>query len=210
MGEDFHEESAAPEYGNLAALAEDLIYRLPGCEDTMVRKTIRDVYRDFCRRTCVLRTRQKINVVHGETDYALHAVHPYCSIDTVTDVVLNGRRIEVDGYDFCGGDFIHLDGRLLPLEDEAPYVLAVTCVEIPNIGAEHASWHFINRYGDAIVSGVLMRLMSMSGRAWSDEAQAAMNARLYENALTENRVKYHAGGNLSSGELNFMKKGAVL
>lgn len=210
MSEDFHEEATAPEYGNLAALAEDLIYRLPGCDDTMVRKTIRDVYRDFCRRTCVLRTKQKIEVVHGETDYALHAVHPFCSIDTVTDVELDGRSVDVEGYDFCGGDFIRLERRLLPSRCEKPRLLEVTCVEIPNIGAEHASHHFINRYGDAIVSGVLMRLMAMSGKAWSDEAQAALNARLYENALTEHRVKYHAGGNLSAGELNFIKQGVIL
>lgn len=210
MSEEFHEESTTPEYGNLAALAEDLIYRLPGCDDLMVRKTIRDVYRDFCKRTCVLRTKQNVEVVSGETDYAIHAVHPFCSIDTVTDVVLNGRKLDVEGYDFCGGDFLRLDGRFLPDEKEDPYTLEVTCIEIPNIGSEYATHHFINRYGDAIVSGVLMRLMAMSGKAWSDDAQAAMNARLYENALTENRVKYHAGGNLSAGELNFIKKGTIL
>ena len=209
MGEDFHEESESPEYGNIAAIAEDLVYRLPGCTDLMVRKTIRDVYRDFCRRTCVLKTRRKIEVVHGKSDYHLHAVHPGCMIDTVVEVRLNGRVVDVEGFDFCGGDFIRLERRDLPEEGEV-YELDVTCIEVPEIGSEVAPRLFVNRYGDAIVSGVLMRLMAMVGKPWSDEVQAAQNARLYENALTENRAKYHAGGNLSTASLNFIKKGCVL
>lgn len=208
MGSGFNEEADRPDYDNLAALAENIVYRVPGCTDLMVRKTIAETYRDFCKRTCVIRTRRRIDLVHGENDYRLVS-SPGCIVDCVADVHVGGRKVEFDGYAFCGGDTIHLEDRLLPPEGESAY-MEVTCVEVPRIGSEQAPRLFIERYGDAIVSGALYRLMSMSGRAWSDPQQAAIEARLYENALTEHRTRYHSGGNLSTGSANFISGGTIL
>lgn len=209
MGSGFNEEADRPDYDNLAALAENIVYRVPGCTDLMVRKAIAETYRDFCKRTCVIRTRRRIEIRHGENDYCLHPKFPECIVDCVVGAYVGGRRVDLEGYAAWNGDAVHLDGRMLPPEGETA-MMDVECVEVPRIGSEHAPRLFIERYGDAIVSGALYRLMSMSGRAWSDPQQAMLEARLYENELTEHRTRHHSGGNLSTGSANFISGGTII
>lgn len=212
MGVSFYDEWEKPEYENLANIAENLVYRLPGCTDVMIRKTIASVYRDFCKRTCVIKTRRRICIEHGKHRYPLVAVVQDCVIDCICDITReNGAPFDGRGgeYSIEGSDTIMLPDRLLPNEGEKS-LIEVTCIEIPKLSSERAPQLFIERYGDAIESGVLMKLMIMSGRPWSDPQQAAQEARAYENALTETRVRYHGGGNLTPGKLNFIKKGIIV
>lgn len=206
----FESEWESPEYETLAALAGELVFRLPGCTDVMIRKTIASVYRDFCKRTCVLRTVQRIELEHCTRHYPLGATLRDCVIEAVTAVEIEGRRLESTDYACPGFDCISVSPRFLPPEGENTLGMKVTCLEVPTIGSESAPKLFIQRYGDALVNGAYWQLASMTGRAWSDPVQAVMASRAYENALTETRSRYYAGGSLSSGKLNFIKKGTIL
>lgn len=209
MGVSFYDEWEKPEFEDLANIAENLVYRLPGCTDVMIRKTIASVYRDFCKRTCVLKWRRRIELSRDQRCYSVCSRSDGFIVDCVIGVTFeNGREL-------CEGEYSLHDGkisfpeRVLPVCGEIRTV-EVEFVEIPKFGSEKIPRDLLNKYGDAIASGVLMQLMSMTGRPWSDPQQAALEARLYENALTEFRVRHHSGGQMSSGKLNFMNRGLTI
>lgn len=208
MSSAFHEELEEPDADNLAALAEDVVYRVPGCDDRMVRKAIRAAYRDFCRRSCALIGASVVSVSReGCCAAPLRAAHIGCVVDCAVRAEARGRELRADEWGFLGG-VLRVSPRLLPEEGELE--VCVTCVEMPRIGSERASPSFLQRHGDAVVSGALARLLSMTGRAWSDPQQAAQEATAYENAVSEARARYMGGGGQSGGGLNYMKGGMVL
>jgi len=61
--------------------------------------------------------------------------------------------------------------------------------EVPLIGSEKAPVGFVPLHGEAICSGVLARLCSMTGRAWTDAQVAAQELVRYENAKSELRMR---------------------
>lgn len=209
MGSSFNEEIEIPEFENLASVAENLVFRLPGCDDVMVRKTIASVYRDFCKRTCVLKERRRIDLSRDQCCYPLCPRAEGFVVDCVIGVTFeNGRELHAGEYSLLDGR-ISFSKRILPTCRDRMSV-EVEFVVIPALGSERIPRGFMNRYGDAVASGVLMRLMSMTGRPWSDPAQAALEARAYENALTECRMRHSAGGQMTSGGFNFIKKGLLV
>ena len=56
---------------NLGSLADDIIYRVPGCSDLMVRKLLQATWRDFAERACVMKHDFAAALVAGQKDYAL-------------------------------------------------------------------------------------------------------------------------------------------
>ena len=71
MSNSFQEEQEAPELEMLSELAENLVFRLPGCDDVMIRKTIQEVFREFCRETKCLTAERFIEIEPGRLDYPL-------------------------------------------------------------------------------------------------------------------------------------------
>ena len=65
MANSFQGEAGQPELASVSELAENLVYRLPGCADIAVRKTIREVYREFCRETQCLTAERRIPMEKG-------------------------------------------------------------------------------------------------------------------------------------------------
>jgi len=55
----------------LNTLAEECVYMLPGCGDLMLRKTLQQVFRDFCQRTGTLLTKDTGIVTHEADALAL-------------------------------------------------------------------------------------------------------------------------------------------
>ena len=54
MASSFHEPWEVPEMADIAALAENVVYRLPGVADVMVRKMLQVAYADFARLDTVI------------------------------------------------------------------------------------------------------------------------------------------------------------
>lgn len=201
MANTFDSEVETPDLETLAGLAENLVYRLPGCSDLMVRKAIQAVYRDFCRRSCCLRVRRQFRQEPDRCEY------PACSVyggmvDQIVEVSI-GRRVLRDGHDYCVRGPVVVLNRKLNVRNDVPEesrpVITITHVEIPDIGQESAPKWFIMKYGDAICSGAISRLMSMTGRPWSDLSQAQQEMIAYENFVNEARVRYYAGSDSGDG-----------
>lgn len=190
MASEFDNELEAPEMEALANLAENLIYRLPGIADVMVRKTIQEVYRDFCRRSCCLHGRRHLKIGHDCEGKVLFAPLYGGMVDLVTDVCINGHRLYDTDYVNRGGT-VHLPRRFVPSAFDV-YDIDALVVEIPAMSSENVPSWFVQRHGDSICSGVLARLMSMTGKPWSDPAQAQIERVAYENAVIETRTRYYA------------------
>lgn len=186
----FDSELELPDMETIASLVENLVYRLPGCSSIMIRKTLQEVYRDFCRRSCCLLTPRRFDLRSGETRFAVPP--EYEGELCVTEVRIGGRKLD-EGLDYnVSGGFVFLNRRHTYGCDEAhPVKLHVLCVEVPRIGSEDAPVGFVQRYGDAICAGVLFRLMSMTGKPWSDQQQAIIKNAEYEHAVGCRRIEYH-------------------
>lgn len=193
MENSFQTEQDVPRYESIAELAENVVYRVPGCDDLMVRKTLQEVYRDFCRRSCALRTVRKIKSPFIELVYAMT---PDCEVMSIASVSLNGHRLEEGRHYRVTSCHIEFMRRPYDLDDESE--CEIIQVEVPKMGAERAPREFISRYGEYIVSGTLMRLMRMTGKAWSDPQQAQDEAINYENGLNKARLAYYQGSDYAN------------
>ena len=71
MANSFQQEQDRPEFEMISELAENIVFRLPGCDDVMIRKTIQDVYREFCRETKCLTAERMVEIAGGCSQYAL-------------------------------------------------------------------------------------------------------------------------------------------
>lgn len=193
----FETEWESPEFESVASLAENMIYLLPGCDDAMVRLTLQEAYRGFCRDSGVLRTWRKLEV---DAD-GKHAgpVAPVLSgeIDCVTEVLVDGVvPHKARGWKAVGDPpLIVLPVPAGVTEPDGENIkLLVETVEIPHMREERAPKPFLRRYGDAIKAGALFRLYTMAGRPWSDAEQARQRGIEYSNAVSEARQRGMEGG----------------
>lgn len=201
MPNPFQQEQERPELETISELAENLVLRLPRCEDVMVRKAIQDVYREFCRETKCLTSERLVEIEPGCAEYPLFPVFG----GVVTDVraVAIGPQPLKRGPDYStrgarpvvlvlSPRWIGETPSVPPAEAHVhgmPRRLRVVQEEVPSLTSEKAPRGFIEKHGEAICSGVMFRLCSMSGRSWSDANVAALERVNYENAKSEERMR---------------------
>ena len=202
MANSFQQEQERPELETISELAENLVFRLPGCDDVMIRKTLQEVYREFCRETKCLTAERIIDIEPGRPEYPLFSAFG----GVVTDVraVAIGHQRLMAGVDYTthGAAPVVLTlarrwtgeapENVPPAEAHIharPVKVRVLQEEAPALNSEKAPRGFIALHGEAICAGVLARLFAMTGRAWSDPQQAAMERINYENAKSEERMK---------------------
>ena len=220
MANSFQQEQERPELEMISELAENIVLRLPGCDDVMIRKTIQEVYREFCRETKCLTAERAVQLEPGCAEYPLFSLFGGIVTD-VRAVAIGVQRLR-SGFDYStrgtspkmlvlaprwvGGPPVPPppDGMVLPVPTpgeapnvplaeahihRAPRIMRVLQEEVPALNSEQAPHGFIEQYGDAICAGVLGRLFSMTGRAWSDPQQAADERIRYENLKSEERMR---------------------
>lgn len=191
MSNSFESEIEEPEMDALSSLAENLVYLLPGCADVMVRKTLQEVYRDFCRRSCCLCGRRHF-VLSSEGTVSVAPMFGGL-LDCISEVRYNGRVLGYMDYTTMGTR-INFRDALVPepdCDDSQLPEIDVTFVEMPKMNSECVPCWFVQRHGESVCAGVLARLMAMTGKAWSDPQQAAENRVRYENAVCEARMRYY-------------------
>lgn len=141
----FETEWEKPEFDSVPSLAENAVWRLPGCDDTVLRKTLQEVYRDFCKRGAALRTWRKIELPLNDKDccglrdfdaFAVgFAVSPVLSgeIDCVTQVLWCGTLTPIRGWRVGGNppmlSIPHLSAHNFFLASGRPAIQ-----EKPNVG----------------------------------------------------------------------------
>lgn len=204
MANSFQQEQDPPEFEKVSELAENLVYRLPGCTDLMIRKAIRDVFREFCRETKCLTAERFVEIERGRLDYPLASV--FGGVVTGVRAVAVGAQRLKSGIDYATygarPPVLHLSPRWVPPRDapaappqeahlnDGPRAVRVIQEEVPSLESEHAPNGFVAAHGEAICSGVLARLCSMTGRPWSDPQVAALERVSYENAKSELRMRH--------------------
>lgn len=211
------DENATPvAVRDLGSLADDMVYRLPGCDDVMVRKTLQAACREFCEKTAALRFRIPVPFEPGRRAYPV--VAPFdCHVKAVrdmrffhewTETTALGNEVErrvllpadrkwrVDP-----GPVVVFAGAIAEedLASRTGFVAEVDCV--PGLNCEDLPEPFLDRHGAAIVSGALARLFAMQNRPWSDPAQAAGEKLAFERAANE--AAYFALGPRGADAVNY-------
>lgn len=220
MAESFHTEWEKPELDSLANLAENLVYRLPGCDETLIRKTLQEVAREFVADTKCFTSRQSVEP-DGDGYCTVSPTFSGGIVDEVREVWKDDRLLR-RGVDWVwhGGSGLRIAAHMRSSVRSGGTVLeqtrdsvrftpgvnrmdasaeeprdkssGLTAVVVENLGlfTDKVPRWFLRKHGDGICSGVLGRLFAMTGKAWSDAQQAADERVRYENAKSEERMRH--------------------
>lgn len=205
------------EIESVADLDEQMVYRLSGCDPAMIRKSLQSAFADFARVTACFTTEREFWTKDGELVYPVAPKLSGMYVDSICAVWLDGRRLSRPEQYFtgviCGTPTVRLvcdaggafssryaltrpDGSMNPIATRVaverrafePQRLRVRTVELPRTGSEKAPRWFLDKYGEAVVAGAFVRLFGMTGKAWSDPAQAQSELIRYENFTTKARL----------------------
>jgi len=192
-------DAQPPQTLRLGSLAEDMVYKLPGCADLMIRKELQVVASDFCRRTGIFIV--EIRSEFDDADVAVLRVPFSAFIRTVLSVKTGSIVLRPGAYRVSGNPatLTLLESMVQPLDDD-PSVFVEATLE-PMTGCEDYPDDFIQRWGYGIISGTLARLFAMSKKPWSDPAQSALESAIYQNALTAACLEVRRRG-IGSGDLH--------
>ena len=185
----------------LGPLAKLILPDLPGCDDLVVRMKLGAALREFCRETnaCTI-TMPLVVQEHGVIP--IPAAPGGMLVNTVLDVVCNGYtvpfRVE-DGY----------VQRIVVLRGAGEGDIAQVKFSVyPKAGGESCPEWFVERFAEAITAGALHKLLSMTGRPWSDAQKAAIFGAEYTDAIAE--ASYRSlGSQLSGGSESAIPQGGL-
>lgn len=218
MAESYQTEWEAPELDSLASLAENLVYRIPGCDSVVLRKTLQKVAREFVADTQCLTSRQPMTPDAGGMCFPV----PYFGgkVSDVREVWLFGRRLRkgVD-WNWPIGSGLRIAPHLIPRREIGPHAVTeqkdarrytpsvnrmdaqevadeshpvpffAVVVEHLSLFSEKLPKPLLQKHGDAICSGVLARLFAMTGKPWTDAQQAIDERTRYDNFKSEERMR---------------------
>lgn len=192
-------EGHATDIRNLGDLAEEMVYRLPGCADLMIRKELQRTWSDFATRTRILRIPFKIELKSGCKNYIIPL-----DMDASIDRLINMHLAFEDETGITSSDdkeFFYRDWNFLRTLDYEPAIALNFKVDsnflkrhnrifgtaecLPKIGSEDIPAWIYDRFGRAIAEGAMKSLLSMQGKPWADPAQAQQSLIVYENALND-------------------------
>jgi len=195
------------EIESVADLAEQMVFRLNGCTPTLIRKMLQIAFADFARVSCCFTTEYDFDTEKDELCYPVSSTLPKMFVESVGAVLLDGRRLECPRQyrtRFVGGvPMIEFNERTIsdfyseeelikkPILKDRPYdpqKVRVRITELPKMGSESAPRWFLDKYGEAVVAGALVRLYGMSGKPWADAVQAQTELIRYENFTTQARI----------------------
>ena len=213
MANSFETERETPEYGSIAELASNIVYRLPGCADEMVRRALRDSYGDFCRLSNALKTERIIPILPRRDRCPITPLTPDCVIESISGVWYHGVRL-AEGVDYSVSlgttPCIILGRYMVPKEEKPGHEIRVVCIEQPKSGSERAPKWFIRKYGDAICAGALVKLFGMTGRPWSDAMQMRMEHVRWDNAVSGARMAVMSGSAFGNGRIDTVDTSGLL
>ncbi len=194
MASDFHEDVETTSFTRLADLADNLVYRLPGCDHLTIRKTLQEVFREYCRETKCFQFVHHVDLGPGEASFGVSPLLPNDVMGEIREVRCDRVKLRIGIDCFVEGAspaVVVLSRRFMPSADdpEAKVRISVLAVEYPSIGSEDVPESFVDAHGDAIVSGVMSRLCSMQNKPWSDPQVAMAELARYQSAKSEARMR---------------------
>ena len=185
---------------NLSVLAEQCVYRLPGCSDLMLRKELQKVIVEMCERTSAMSFTVSFEVKPNETRYyiAIPCDLVHCRIESVTSSDPKGYSINNDNVSVEWEPYpcLILDRAFADNELSSEHPLEVTVVinAMPALGNDDYPESFLKRWQSTIISGTLANLFMMTGKPWTDVACGAIEANAYNNGLNDIAIRRITGG----------------
>lgn len=188
----------------LADFYDLLLPELPGCSTAMVDLHLREVAREFCRKTSAWRLPlTAINLVAGQTTYTLAPTIADTSVVKLVDLTVNSELLwaDTDRDSLSDSDIapkyvrneppFTLSGDLtqitlitdeVPMASLASGMLATAALQ-PDVDATTLPDFLRNVHSEAIRFGVLSRLMLMGKKPWGDRPLATEYANKWHSEL---------------------------
>lgn len=178
---------------DISQLADRVVYRVNGCDDVTIKLVLHAAFSDFARLSCCFTTIRHVELEAGEGEYPVVPMTPRMFVDSVSGVMLRGRRLETPRHYVVRTGrvpVVVLAPELVPDSVDAgnPIVISIRAVERPRMNSGYAPSWFIEKFGDAVVSGALAKLFAMSNRPWTDPVQAQIELTAWQNALSSARI----------------------
>lgn len=186
---------------NLSVLAEQCIYRLPGCSDLMLRKELQKTIIEMCEMTSVMTFPISFEVQPLEDKYyiALPFDLVLCRIDSVYTNHPERSKVNPEDFEIIWEPVPQIKMKRIYTQEEMnliengalkePFEITVMVNAMPALGADDYPETFLRRWQSTIIAGTLARLFSMTGRPWSDPNAAAIEANSYNNGLNDIAVR---------------------
>lgn len=186
---------------NIGSLASLVISELPGCDDILVRMKLGAALREFCRETnaCTV-------VIPGVVGDKGMLPVPAAPNGMVVGAVLNVKNSKGYAVAFDVDDG-YLNKIVLRGANEGDRVFVKISV-YPKAGGEACPEWFIERFAEDITAGAMNKLLSMTGRPWSDPQRAAAYGAEFADAISE--ASYRSlGSQLGGGAESSIPQGGL-
>ena len=190
------------ETDNIGSLAQLAVSQLPGCDDLVLRQQLGFALREFCRETDAC-------VVTQHAPFCEHRTIPLTMVPSgmemvsVLDVTSCGRRVGFSVVD-APVPSVRLEGWAA-----AGDWIAIRFSVAPKAGGEDCPRWFKERYAETIVEGALFKMMSMRGKPWEDQQQAAMHGAKWQNAIAEAAYRRMEGSAINGGPMSAIPSGGL-
>jgi len=189
-----------------AVALQEVRVHTPDAPGRVIIDAFRKASRDFCRRTLAWRDEGTANTVAGTSTYQVYDPTTAVVVDifaprlddqyTLTKKTLAGI-VAVDAELPTKSDrpeYIYLNAGarnqvVLAGVPDAVYTLKLEAVLMPTEALATIDDDLWDRWGEAIISGTLARLMRMPNKQWSDLKLSDYHRNLFEMAVPEARSK---------------------
>lgn len=190
---------------NLGPLAELILPELPGCEDLMVRMKLGAALREFCRETNACVVTMPAKVICNDKGYC------YIHTPPAPEGMVVGSLLSVKNYDGTlveWGDWDINRGMVVIGRGARDEFVNVSYSVCPKAGGEACPEWFVERYAEAITAGAMYKLLSMTGKVWSDPNRAAQYGAEYADAISEASYR-STGSQLAGGAESAVPQGGI-
>lgn len=163
---------------NIGSFANLILSEVPVCNDLIIREKLASTLREFCRETDACTVRQDLFVHGNQHVFQVTCVPMDMVIGNVLDLTYDGRHVS----------FRTDTGNMTVIADERAahgVHVVITVSVVPAVGGEKCPKWFKRRYAEAICSGTLYHLLSMTKKPWSDPNRSVQYAMNYRNAIAE-------------------------
>ena len=205
---------------DLKSLVGDVVYRVQGCSDLMVRKMLQEAWRDFAERTGIMKYTFSATLASATYRYALSDA----STDDETCVgsiecawmkksgeaprrLFEARDIVLDTKSSPQAIVLTKLPTITGTDAITNYTVVAQLRMLPKRGSENIPTGILERHGGAIVHGALARMFAMANQAWSDTAQAQIESALYDKACEDASENTVFGDHVGNGRFTMTGAG---
>ena len=190
---------------NLGPLAKLILPELPGCDDLMVRMKLGAALREFCRETNACVVTMPAKVIRNDKGYDyIHA--PPAPEGMVVGSLLSVKNFDGTLVEWGDGDINR--GKIVIGRGARDEFVNVSYSVYPKAGGEACLEWFVERYAEAITSGAMHKLLSMTNKPWSDPNRAAQYGAEYADAISEASYR-STGSQIVGGAENAIPQGGL-